>query len=153
MTVGTAVGPRDVVSRGPCVHAQWPKASLTFSPAFFRSDFAWSLRPSFSVCRSPVTLPIASFALPAASSTAFLALSVALMVWFLSRSERTSRAYPAVPGDKRDRRRVSSGKFGTDRQTTPIGTPPRTYDRARHGQSNGQPVRRHRPRDRQRRHA
>src|SRR6478609_5677165 len=56
------------------------KASLTFSPASLRLDFAWSPLPSFSVLLSPVTLPTASFALPPRSWALFFALSAPLTV-------------------------------------------------------------------------
>src|SRR4051794_19896919 len=57
------------------LHAQLLKASLTFSPASFRLDLAWSSLPSFSVLLSPVARPTPSLALPAASSTLLLILS------------------------------------------------------------------------------
>src|SRR5262245_38412362 len=39
-------------------------ASLIFSPASFKFDFAWSARPRSSVSLSPVTRPAASLAFP-----------------------------------------------------------------------------------------
>ena len=56
------------------------KASLTFSPASLRLDFAWSPLPSFSVLVSPVTLPTASLALPPRFWALFFALSAPLTV-------------------------------------------------------------------------
>ena len=53
-------------------------ASLTFSPASLRLDFAWSPLPSFSALLSPVTLPTASLALPTRFWTLFFALSAPL---------------------------------------------------------------------------
>src|SRR6185312_2250311 len=72
-------GPSAVV-RLLSLEYQCLKASFTFSPAFFASDFAWSARPSFSWRRLPVTLPMASLVLPSTSCMAFLTLSVPLTV-------------------------------------------------------------------------
>src|SRR5690606_15415476 len=67
-----------------CRRRQSLKASLTSSPAFFRSALACSALPSASSFSLSVTLPAASFMWPAMSSAACLALSPIPIDPFLS---------------------------------------------------------------------
>ena len=78
--------------------AQSLKASLAFSPAFFRSPATWSFLPSASMFGSLVFWPAVSLAWPIIFSAAFLALSMNPMHCLLSSSALPTPGPVSFPG-------------------------------------------------------